>query len=148
MLTPENKFLPIKSLQLHDVLFRYIAIFHIYCIQTQKFKDTINFCTVSIVCECAHSVGSNSMRSHEWQYTRLLCPWNPLQYSCLTFSMDRADWWATIHGFTVSDTMEQLSSHMHNVNCTKYNSVFEFLSFNAVYMKHSYVCEQHIMRLQ
>ena len=75
-------------------------------------------------------------------------PWNPLQYSCLKYSMDLADWWATIHGVTVLDTMEQLSSHMHNVNCTKYNSVFEFLSFNTVYMQHSNVCEQHIMKLQ
>ena len=28
---------------------------------------------------------------------------NPLQYSCLEYSMDRA-WWATVHGVTKSQT--------------------------------------------
>ena len=28
----------------------------------------------------------------------------PLQYSCLENSMDRGDWWATIHGVTKSWT--------------------------------------------
>ena len=27
---------------------------------------------------------------------------NPLQYSCLKNSMDRATWWATVHGVTKS----------------------------------------------
>ena len=36
----------------------------------------------------------------------------PLQYSCLENSMDRGAWWATVHGFTKSQT--QLSdSHTH-----------------------------------
>ena len=30
---------------------------------------------------------------------------NPLQYSCLENRMDRAAWWATVHGIT-KDTME------------------------------------------
>ena len=25
---------------------------------------------------------------------------NPLQYSCLENSMDRGDWWATVHGLS------------------------------------------------
>ena len=29
---------------------------------------------------------------------------NPLQYSCLENSMDRGDWWATVHGVTKSQT--------------------------------------------
>ena len=29
---------------------------------------------------------------------------NSLQYSCLEKSMDRGDWWATIHGVTKSRT--------------------------------------------
>ena len=29
---------------------------------------------------------------------------NPLQYSCLEDSMDRGDWWATIHGVSKSWT--------------------------------------------
>ena len=38
---------------------------------------------------------------------------NPLQYSCLEDSMDRAAWWATVHGVTWSRTRltEQLSTH-------------------------------------
>ena len=27
---------------------------------------------------------------------------NPLQYSCLENSMDRGDWWVTVHGVTKS----------------------------------------------
>ena len=29
---------------------------------------------------------------------------NPFQYSCLENSMDRGDWWATVHGVTKSQT--------------------------------------------
>ena len=29
---------------------------------------------------------------------------NPLQYSCLENPMDRRAWWATVHGFTKSQT--------------------------------------------
>jgi len=29
---------------------------------------------------------------------------NPLQYSCLENSMDRGDWWATVHGVVKSQT--------------------------------------------
>ena len=29
---------------------------------------------------------------------------HPLQYSCLASSMDRADWWATVHGIAKSQT--------------------------------------------
>ena len=29
---------------------------------------------------------------------------NPLQYSCLENSMDRGDWWATVHGVAQSRT--------------------------------------------
>ena len=31
---------------------------------------------------------------------------NPLQYSCLESSMDRGDWWATVHGVAESDMTE------------------------------------------
>ena len=36
---------------------------------------------------------------------------NPLQYSCLENPMDRAAWWATVHGVTKSQTrLKQLST--------------------------------------
>ena len=31
---------------------------------------------------------------------------NPLQYSCLEYSMDRETWLATVHGITELDTTE------------------------------------------
>ena len=31
---------------------------------------------------------------------------HPLQYSCLEKSMDRGDWWATVHRITESDRSE------------------------------------------
>ena len=31
---------------------------------------------------------------------------NPLQYSCLENSMDRGNWWATVHGVAESDMTE------------------------------------------
>ena len=34
----------------------------------------------------------------------------PLQCSCLENSMNRGDWWATVHLVTASDTTEQLTS--------------------------------------
>ena len=33
----------------------------------------------------------------------------PLQYSCLENSMERAAWWATVHGVAMSLTTEQLT---------------------------------------
>ena len=33
----------------------------------------------------------------------------PLQYSCLENSLDRAAWWATVHGIAESDMTEQLT---------------------------------------
>ena len=46
-------------------------------------------------------------------------------YSCLENSMDRGDWWATVHGVIESDTIEQIthilglgfSVHNHDVFC-------------------------------
>ena len=37
---------------------------------------------------------------------------NPLQYSCLANSTDRAAWWATVHGITESDRTEA-TEHTH-----------------------------------
>ena len=33
---------------------------------------------------------------------------SPLRYSCLENPMDGGAWWATVHGFAESDTIEQL----------------------------------------
>ena len=38
---------------------------------------------------------------------------NPLQYSCLENPMYRGPWWAAVHGFTESDTTDQLSTRAH-----------------------------------
>ena len=38
---------------------------------------------------------------------------NPLQYSCLENSMERGDWWATVHGSQESDTTRQLNHHKY-----------------------------------
>ena len=38
---------------------------------------------------------------------------NPLQYSCLEYSMDREAWWATAHKVTKSQT--RLSSHEYSI---------------------------------
>ena len=35
---------------------------------------------------------------------------NPLQYSCLENPMDRAAWWATVHGAAEAETTERLST--------------------------------------
>ena len=40
---------------------------------------------------------------------------NPLQYSCLENSMDRAAWQATVHGVTKSQTQLSHSAHTHNL---------------------------------
>ena len=37
----------------------------------------------------------------------------PLQYSCLENSMDRGDWWASVHGVTKSQTWLSSHAHMH-----------------------------------
>ena len=42
---------------------------------------------------------------------------NPLQYSCLENSMDRAAWWATVHGVSKSQT--RLSTHAHARGCAR-----------------------------
>ena len=39
---------------------------------------------------------------------------NPLQYSCLRNPLDRAAWWATVHGVTKELDMTQ---QLHNNNC-------------------------------
>ena len=36
---------------------------------------------------------------------------NPLQYYCLEDSMDRGDWWATVHG--VAKSWTRLSMHVN-----------------------------------
>ena len=40
---------------------------------------------------------------------------NPLQYSCLDNSMDRRDWWATVHGITKSQTRLRDWAHTHTI---------------------------------
>ena len=39
---------------------------------------------------------------------------NLLQYSCLENFMDRAAWWATVHGVTKSQTRLRNRAHTHN----------------------------------
>ena len=42
---------------------------------------------------------------------------NPLQYSCLANTMDRAAWQATVHGVTKSwIRLKQLSTHVRNIH--------------------------------
>ena len=52
---------------------------------------------------------------------------SPLQYSCLQNPLDRAAWWAAVHGVTKSRTrLKRLSTHAH---CWQGNLVvflFEF----------------------
>ena len=48
---------------------------------------------------------------------------NPLQYSCLGNAMDRAAWWATVHGVTKSQA--GLSTHTHTGSgCSEKERVF------------------------
>ena len=55
---------------------------------------------------------------------------NPLQYSCLENSLDRAAWWATVHGVAKSRT--QLSTH----TCAHFTSLlvrfFFFFNFRVI----------------
>ena len=46
----------------------------------------------------------------------------PLQHSCLGNSMDRGDWWATVHGVTKSQT--QLSEHAHTHGYKPWSQVY------------------------
>ena len=48
---------------------------------------------------------------------------NPLQYVCLENSMDRGDWWATVHGVANSRTQLSTRTHTHANHCFIY-SVF------------------------
>ena len=41
---------------------------------------------------------------------------NPLQYSCLENPMDGGAWWATVHGVTELDMMEQLHYTLNETN--------------------------------
>ena len=54
---------------------------------------------------------------------------NPLWYSCLGNSMDRGDWWTTVHGVTKElDTTEQLT-HTHANQYTLLNASLECFVF-------------------
>ena len=56
---------------------------------------------------------------------------NPLQYSCLEHSLDRAGWWATVHRVTKGQTrLKRLSMHApRNGIAESYgSSIFSFLS--------------------
>ena len=45
-----------------------------------------------------------------------------LQYSCLENLMDRAIWWATVHGIAESDTTDRLHTHMFPFTLTQCSS--------------------------
>ena len=62
----------------------------------------------------AGSLGSIP-RSGRWSGVRSN---NPLQYSCLKSPMDRAVWWATVHG--VTESQAQLSTHATPPQVTVY----------------------------
>ena len=47
---------------------------------------------------------------------------NPLQYACLENSMDRVEWWATVHG--VSNSQAQLSIHTHTHTHTNHCFIY------------------------
>ena len=51
---------------------------------------------------------------------------NPLQYSCLENPMDRGTWWATVHGVTELDTIEEIAC-MHN--CFPLRDTSNYISF-------------------
>ena len=57
------------------------------------------------------------VRSRRWEEPPGGGNGNPLQYSCLENSMDRAAWWVTVHEVAKSGT--RLSTHTHT---TKWNS--------------------------
>ena len=42
---------------------------------------------------------------------------NTLQYSCLGNSMNRGDWWATVHRVPELDTTKWLNTHTHRLIC-------------------------------
>ena len=42
---------------------------------------------------------------------------NTLQYSCLGNSMNRGDWWATVHRVPALDTTKWLNTHTHRIIC-------------------------------
>ena len=52
--------------------------------------------------ERAYNAGDNTDLSHASQRSPGGGNGNPLQYSCLENSMDRAAWWDTVHGVTKS----------------------------------------------
>ena len=43
---------------------------------------------------------------------------NPLQYSCQENPMDRATWWATVHGVVELHTTEHTHTHTHTKSST------------------------------
>ena len=46
---------------------------------------------------------------------------NPLQYSCLEYSMDRGAWWVTICGIAESDMTEVTERATYINLCDSYN---------------------------
>ena len=48
---------------------------------------------------------------------------NLLQYSCLENSMDKTDWWATVHGIAISQT--QLSTERVHVHTHTHTHTFK-----------------------
>ena len=94
------------------------------------------------MCELNCSIVSNT-----------LTPWMVAHQSAQSMEYFRQEYWSGFHGVLPLMRSHRVrhnwvSTHMHNANCTKVDSIFEFLSLNTVYIKYSNVSEQYIMKLQ
>ena len=66
---------------------------------------------------------------------------NHLQYSCLENPIDRGAWWATVHGFTKSQTrLKPLSTHTHTTHTHTHTHTHK----HSVYYKYFFLFRSQI----